>query len=141
MFIPYYYIYGGYNVTIAEDMLKLINGTIVEKINIIVANTEKQLLNKLYLDTINIIDTETVYTIPSNLEYIVTEVSMIRLGRIGSEGLKSESISGSNVSYILPKEDFDAYKQDITAFIARNDNFSTEGSLVFYWDMIQIYHL
>lgn len=115
----------------ANDVLKLINGSLEEKLTIIISNTEKQLLNMLYAATINNSDVETIYTIPDNLDYIVTEVSLIRLGRIGSEGISSESVGGNNVHYMLPSTDFDSYKVVIKNYVDVVNNFSSEGSTTF----------
>lgn len=113
-----------------DDVLKLINGSIEEKLAIIIKNTEKQLLNMLYTTT-NSTEPEITYTIPENLEYIVTDVSLIRLGRLGSEGISSESVGGNNVHYLLPKTDFDSYISIITNYSDYVNNVNREGGLTF----------
>ena len=54
--------------------------------------------------------------VPSALEYIVDEVSVIRYNRIGSEGMKSHSVEGESVSY--SDGDFDGFMPEIEAWRA-----------------------
>lgn len=49
--------------------------------------------------------------IPSELEYIVTEVSIIRYNRIGSEGLDTQTVEGESLTF--NDDDFDKFKKDI----------------------------
>ena len=52
---------------------------------------------------------------PSELEYIITEVSIIRFNKIGSEGLSSHTVEGESLSF--SDNDFKAYSDDIQAFL------------------------
>lgn len=49
--------------------------------------------------------------VPSELEYIVTEVSIARFNRIGSEGLSDHSVEGEALTF--KDNDFDQYADDI----------------------------
>lgn len=53
--------------------------------------------------------------VPEELEYIVTEVSVIRYNRIGSEGASSHTVEGESISFIA--DDFSAYEDDIKAWL------------------------
>lgn len=52
--------------------------------------------------------------VPSELEYIVTEVSIARFNRIGSEGLSGHSVEGESLTF--KDNDFEAYADDIQAW-------------------------
>ena len=65
--------------------------------------------------------------IPSGLEYIVTEVSVMRYNRIGSEGTSSHSVEGETMSWDK-SSDFDAYADDIAAYLQGT---SKQGKLRF----------
>lgn len=49
--------------------------------------------------------------VPSELEYIVTEVSIARFNRIGSEGLSGHTVEGEALTF--KDNDFDSYADDI----------------------------
>lgn len=49
--------------------------------------------------------------VPSELEYIVTEVSIARFNRIGSEGLNGHTVEGEALTF--KDNDFDQYADDI----------------------------
>ena len=65
---------------------------------------------------------------PAELDYIITEVSIIRFNRIGSEGLTSHSLEGESLSF--KDSDFDGYISDIQAFLDRQKD-STRGKVRF----------
>lgn len=67
--------------------------------------------------------------IPESLEYIVTEVSIIRFNKIGSEGLSTHSVEGESLSF--SDDDFAAYKDEIRAFIAESDCTAQKGGFKF----------
>lgn len=52
--------------------------------------------------------------VPEELEYIVTEVSVARFNRIGSEGTSSHTVEGETM--VLSDDDFDKYADDIAAY-------------------------
>lgn len=49
-----------------------------------------------------------------DLDYIITEVSIVRYNRIGSEGFQSHTVEGESVGFL--SSDFDAYMDDIQAY-------------------------
>lgn len=50
----------------------------------------------------------------NDLDYIVTEVSIVRYNRIGSEGTQSHTVEGESTSFL--SSDFDPYMDDIQAY-------------------------
>ena len=54
--------------------------------------------------------------IPLELEYIVEEATIRRFNRIGSEGMKSESVEGHSVSY-LDGDELAPYESAIAAYL------------------------
>lgn len=58
--------------------------------------------------------------VPDDLMYIVTEVSVIRFNRIGSEGLSSHSVEGESLSF--SDNDFSGYQEDIQVFLNTQKN-------------------
>lgn len=75
-----------------------------DKLNTIIELTESRF--KILINT---------DTIPDNLDYVVTEVSIKRFNRIGSEGLSSHSVEGESLSF--SDDDFSQYKPDIRAYL------------------------
>lgn len=55
-----------------------------------------------------------VEEVPTELEYIVTEVSIVRYNKIGSEGVTSHSVEGETMSF--SDNDFKGYLDDIEAW-------------------------
>ncbi len=53
-------------------------------------------------------------TVPSELEYIVTEVTISRYNRIGSEGLSSHNVEGESMAWT--DDDFSPYLSDIEKY-------------------------
>ena len=53
--------------------------------------------------------------LPESLEYIVTEVSVARFNRIGSEGMTSHSVEGESLTFV--EDDFAAFAEDIKAYL------------------------
>lgn len=47
--------------------------------------------------------------IPEKLNFIVEEISIRRFNRIGTEGMKSESVEGHNITFYDLKDDFVPY--------------------------------
>lgn len=54
--------------------------------------------------------------IPVELEYIVEEATIRRFNRIGSEGMKSESVEGHSVTYI-DGDELAPYESAIVAYL------------------------
>lgn len=64
-----------------------------------------------------------VFDIPESLSYILTEVSIRRFNRIGSEGLSSHTVEGETMAW--PDDDFAPYDSDIQAYLDAQDDPST----------------
>lgn len=92
-----------------KTLLEIEDSSKDKQLNLIMDNVTKQLLEKL----------GGLKEVPEELSYIVTEVSVIRFNRIGSEGMTSHSVEGNSTSYST--DDFEAYKDDIQAFLDRTD--------------------
>lgn len=56
-----------------------------------------------------------VKEVPSELEYIVVDVAIIRFNRIGSEGVSSHSVEGESMSF--SDNDFAGYEEDIKSWL------------------------
>lgn len=63
-----------------------------EIVETIYENIEQRLLDRLSKADIKFV--------PKQLEYIVDEATILRFNRVGSEGMKSESVEGHSVSYV-----------------------------------------
>lgn len=49
-----------------------------------------------------------------DLDYIITEVAIVRYNRIGSEGYQSHTVEGESTAFL--NSDFDSYMDDIQAY-------------------------
>lgn len=54
-------------------------------------------------------------TPPESLNYIVTDVSIRRFNRIGSEGMTSHTVEGESISF--SEDDFAGFENDIQAYL------------------------
>lgn len=88
------------------------------KMQIVVDLTEQRLLNILPKQ-----NGVKVKEVPTELEYIVTNVSMARYARVGQEGMSGYSQDGLNM--VFRKDDFDPYMSEINSF---GDDGSEGGS-------------
>ncbi len=66
--------------------------------------------------------------VPDKLSYIITEVSIARFNRVGSEGVSSHSVEGESLSF--NDNDFEAYQDDIEAYRNAQEN-ETVGRIRF----------
>ena len=67
--------------------------------------------------------------IPKELQYIITEVAVIRFNRIGSEGLSSHGVEGESLSFT--DDDFAGYKAEIQAYLDKVDCTAQKGDFLF----------
>lgn len=86
-----------------EDMKKLLKGTFEEKTEIIERLTKQRLAVLL-----------SVEEVPEKFDYIVTNVSMKRFGRLENEGMSSYSQEG--LSYTFNDNDFSEFMSEIHDF-------------------------
>lgn len=56
--------------------------------------------------------------VPSDLEYIVVEVSIVRFNRIGSERLSSHNVEGETMTW-NNEDDFKPYMAEINGWLAQ----------------------
>lgn len=56
---------------------------------------------------------------PEELEYIVTDVAVIRFNRIGSEGLSSHNVEGEIMTFV--EDDFSAFRDDIQEWMSAQE--------------------
>lgn len=66
---------------------------------------------------------------PESMTYIITEVSVIRFNRIGSEGMSSQSVDGETMTF--SDSDFDGYKDEIQAFLDKESSLARKGGFRF----------
>lgn len=99
--------------TVLDDVKVLLGNpeNIDDKLSVIISITESR-LKTLIAQT----------SIPDELSYIVTEVSLMRFNRVGSEGVSSHTVEGESLSF--NDNDFDAFKDDINAWISANKSVS-----------------
>lgn len=67
--------------------------------------------------------------IPSDLDFIVLEISVVRYNRLGSEGLKSETIEGHRADYSA--DDFKPYEGILSIFKEDAPSGWQEGEVMF----------
>ena len=75
------------------------------QVEVIYNNIAERLLHRIK-------DTE----VPLELEYVVDEATSRRFNRIGSEGMKSESVEGHSVTYI-DGDELEPYESVIVAYL------------------------
>lgn len=105
-----------------EDIKELLgieedDTTINTKLNIILEATKNRL--KVLLGGLEV---------PDELDYIVTDVSIMRFNRIGSEGLSSHSVEGESLSFA--NNDFEPYMEDIQSYLNTQKE-ATKGKVRF----------
>ena len=100
------------------DIEKLINGTQAEQLAVIESMTRDRLT--ILLGGL---------TIPEELEYIVTEVSVKRFNRIGSEGATSHNVEGESLNW-GDVDDFADYMDEINKYLEDLEG-STKGGVRF----------
>ncbi len=66
---------------------------------------------------------------PESMNYIITEVSVIRFNRIGSEGMKSQSVEGETLNF--DDNDFSGYMNEIQAYIDKESSLARKGGFRF----------
>ncbi|EEV48116.1 phage head-tail connector protein [Enterococcus faecium] len=88
---------------IADDIKKLLKGTIDEKLEVIERRTKERM--KTLLNT---------QEVPKEFETVVYEVSLKRFNRIGQEGMQSYSQEGLSMAF--PDSDFSEYQNEIDEF-------------------------
>lgn len=70
--------------------------------------------------------------IPEALSYVVLEVAVKRIRRLGSEGLTDESVEGHSRSFQVSAHDFDEFMPEINDFLSSLIPYKESGGL-FIW--------
>ena len=83
-----------------------------------VENQDELLLEIVDITKEKVLSYLNVDEIPSKLDWIIIELSVIRFNKIGSEGLKSESSDGVANTYL--EDDLDKYKPFLDEYIKEN---------------------
>lgn len=68
--------------------------------------------------------------VPLNLQFIITEISVMRFNRLGAEGTKSTLVEGHRQDFHDPKDDFGPYLSIIDAEVDK-DNAEPMGKVRF----------
>lgn len=75
---------------------------------------------------------KTITEIPDELNYIIEEIVIRRYNRIGSEGMKSESVEGHKIDFYDLKDEFVPYQEIIDDYAdVAEDNSSKRGRVLF----------
>ena len=103
-----------------DDMKTLTDPTSTpdERMAVVVNLTEQRLLNLLPVQ-----NGTKLTSVPTSLEYIVTNIAMARFNRIGQEGMTSYGQDG--LSLVFKNDDFDPYMDEINSY---GDNGSEGGA-------------
>lgn len=80
-----------------------------ERVNTIYNMYSNRLISRLQRDLTEVVE------IPPQLEYVLTECTIARYNRIGSEGMESESMDGHSAKYI--DKDLNDYESEILDYI------------------------
>ena len=73
---------------------------------------------------------KTITEIPDELNYIIEEIVIRRYNRIGSEGYKSESVEGHNITFYELKDEFVPYQEIIDDY-KLDDSSGGRGKVLF----------
>lgn len=94
-------------------------------LGIIIENVTSHLLGKLRR-----VD-KAFKEVPSELNYIIEEISIRRYNRIGTEGAKSESVEGHKIEFYELDKDFTPYEEIINDY--EDESFEPKrGKVLFY---------
>lgn len=88
---------------IAEDVKKLLSGSIDDRLEVIERRTKSRLAGMLGVETV-----------PESFQDISYEVTLKRFNRVGQEGMQSYSQEG--LSMVFPDSDFAEYRREIDEF-------------------------
>lgn len=66
---------------------------------------------------------------PEELHHIITEVSVVRFNRIGSEGFSSHTVEGESQAFY--ESDFDGYEKEIEKYLDKLNKENGQGKVRF----------
>ena len=93
-------------------------------LDIFIDNVTKHLLGKLR--KVN----KEIEEVPSELDYIIEEIVIRRYNRIGTEGMKSESVEGHRVDFYELEKDFTPYEDIIDDYKDDDDRKAKKGKVI-----------
>lgn len=69
--------------------------------------------------------------VPKSLEFVIVELAVRRYQRIGSEGMKAESVEGHNITFYDLADDFVPYMRLIEKFAEKEEEKGKKGKVTF----------
>ncbi|MDM8100939.1 phage head-tail connector protein [Oceanobacillus oncorhynchi] len=87
-------------------------------------------IRSLLLGKLRIVN-KTIETVPSELDYIIEEITIRRFNRIGSEGMKSESVEGHKIDFYDLDKELDPY-MDIINDYGDDDSKPKRGKVLLF---------
>ena len=93
-------------------------------LDILISNVTSHLLGKLKRVNREIIE------VPDELNYIIEEIAIRRYNRIGTEGMKSESVEGHRVDYYELDEEFTPYDDIIDGYKDEDNSQPKRGRVI-----------
>lgn len=69
--------------------------------------------------------------VPLNLQFIITEISVMRFNRLGAEGMKSELVEGHRTDFHDPEKDFQPYLSIIDKEVDKEPEEPKRGKVMF----------
>lgn len=94
-------------------------------LDILISNVSGNLLGKLKK-----VD-KSITTIPSELNYVIEEITIRRYNRIGTEGMKSESVEGHRIDFYELEKDFTPYEDIIDDYKDDDEGEPKRGRVMF----------
>ena len=94
-------------------------------LDIFIDNVTKHLFSKLR--KVN----KEIEEVPGELDYIIEEIVIRRYNRIGTEGMKSESVEGHRVDFYELEKDFTPYEDIIDGYADEEQGNAKRGRVLF----------
>ena len=94
-------------------------------LGIFIGNVTSHLLSKL--KKVN----KEITNVPDELNYIIEEIVIRRYNRIGTEGMKSESVEGHRVDFYELEKDFTPYEDIIDGYADDEQGDAKRGKVMF----------
>lgn len=69
--------------------------------------------------------------VPLNLQFIITEISVMRYNRLGAEGMKSELVEGHRTDFHDPEKDFRPFLDIIEKEVGNDADEPKRGKVMF----------
>ncbi len=74
---------------------------------------------------------KSITKVPEELEYIIEEITLRRFNRIGSEGMKSESVEGHKIDFYDLDKELDPYLDIIDDYAENDEPKPKRGKVMF----------